>query len=1240
MVATELVDAYRPFVPRLAQSWDAAAPGSRARTIDASLLGLDISGFTALSERLADRGGAGAEELIRLISGSYAGLIEIAEQYGGDVLKFRGDALLILFDGSGHERRGARAALAMQAYIRSAGTSETSVGPVTLGMAAGLVSGRCDFFLVGENRRELIVCGPAASTTLALEDAAESGEVLVSARTAEALEGLVAGERSGAYVLRHDTVFDAPAPIAADRVVSSDLSRFLPPPLRMAIERGAVEAEHRHVTAAFIKWSGGDALVERPGDAALSLNALAEVVSLATDEFGVTWLESDIDRDGGKLYLVSGAPASTGDDEERMLRALRQVLDEHDGLEIAVGVNRGPVVAGPIGSAERRTYAVMGDTVNLAARLASRAVQDEILTSGDVLQRSRTRFDVTPRQFLMKGKSKPVTGYSVGNAVGESLVTSRPQLPLVGRDEELATLREAVDAARLRQSRAVALVGEAGSGKSRLLDELATVAIGFQQLRVQCDPYTASTPFAPLRELLRPLLGVLPDESAETAGEKLSAFAQSVMPDLAPWLPLLALPFDALVAPTAEVDDIDPAFRRDRLHEILEQFVGRLLLMPTILMIEDAHWLDDASQVVLERLARPAGRPWLVVTTQRPGSQSLVGDAGTVIELAPLAAEHARALALAAAGDNVLSEEQLAAVTSRAAGNALFVRELAAAPPEADVLPESVEALLTTRIDTLEPADRLLLRHASVIGTAFDIDLLFEIVPEEVNDPDVWSRLSDFVEWEGPSVLRFRHELLRTAAYEGLSFARRNEIHSLVARSLERRAADPATNAEVLSVHFLAAGDYEKAWGYSVSAGDDARAKYANVDASSSYQRALAAAGGFTPPNDELLRVTEALGDVLELAAHYDDADAAYARALELGGDRARLLRKRGVVCERRGRYDEALELYELAAATADARETVALQLGRAVVLNRQGHIDESARWATLAAEGALASGDRAALADAYYIRAAAEGDRGGPARDFLERALAIFDELGLLHRQATVLNNMGVRAYYEGAWDSASELYLLAEAAVQRAGDVLTGAHAKNNRAEILLDQGHLRAADDLFAEALRIYRAAMFPIGAALVTVNLGRLAAAEGRFEEGRRYFDDAAAQFRAVGSESFLLEADARRAEACVLEGRFDDARILALGALDGMSRTGELGVRMALLERLLGLAAVQAREPADAPPHFDRSLQVARELHAEYEVARTLRAQLACGLAAAGAGEEADSILERLGVVALPVVPLP
>ena len=1239
-MTTATASALRPFVPRLAAVWHRDRGDEIAQVLDASLLGLDISGFTALSERLAERGKLGAEELITLISRCYSGLIEIGRRYGGDVLKFRGDALLLLFDGELHEERAARAALAMQAFVKESGAGESSVGPVQLGMAAGLVSGPCHFFLVGHHHRELIVCGPSASATLELEDAAESGEVLVSARTAAALEGLVASERDGAFLLRRDAVDAELPPLPDEPEDLEDLSPLLPPTLRSSIAAGAIEAEHRQATAAFVKFKGTDQLVETPQAAAVALSALGDVVSLETADLGITWLESDIDRDGGKLYLVAGAPASAGDDEDRMLRALRRIVDAGVGPAIAVGVNRGPVLAGPIGSPSRTTYAVMGDTVNLAARLAARAATGEILATGDVLQRARTRFDTTSRQFLMKGKSKPVTGHTVGAAIGEVVEDARPSLPLVGREQELATLMESINAVRMRMSRAVEIVGEPGAGKSRLVEEVIGSAVGFQILRAHCEPYSSSTPFGPLRAMLRPLIGALPDESRESAGAKLTTFAQTVMPDLAQWLPLLALPFDADVADTAEVDEIEPSFRRDRLHDVLDQFLSRMLLMPTLLVVEDAHWLDDASQLVLTKLAQPGPRPWLVVATRRPSGLPLGATAVIALQLDPLAEDEARALALAAAGDIALSEDQLAAVTDRAAGNPLFIRELAVAPTDDDALPETVESLLTIRIDTLEPNDRLLLRHASVIGPTFDLDLLDEILPDESTDPEQWVRLADFVDWVGPALLRFRHDLVRTAAYDGLSFARRREIHARVGDAIERRAVDGPGAAGVLSLHFLEAGRYDKAWAYAVAAGDDARSKYANIDASTFYDRALAAAGHFAPPSEQIARVCEALGDVCELAARYDDADAAYRQALEHGAPRARLLRKRGVVSERHGKYDEALELYQLAADDADEVETVALELARAIVLYRQGKIDESATYAARAADGATALDDRATLADAYYVRAAAEGDRGGPAREFLDRALAIFEELGLLHRQATVLNNMGVRAYYEGAWDDALDLYHRSEETVRRAGDVLTGGHATNNRAEILLDQGRLDEAADLFDVALRTYRAAKFPVGVALVMINLGRLAAEEGRFAEAHRYLDDARGELEALGAESFLIEADARRAQAFILEGRHDDVVELATTALARMRNSGELGVRSALLERLLGLAAVQARAPQEAEPHFDESVRLARSLGAQYELGRTLHAKVVTGFASDDEAGEAEAILTRLGIVALPAVPLP
>ncbi|HEV7639582.1 MAG TPA: adenylate/guanylate cyclase domain-containing protein, partial [Gaiellaceae bacterium] len=1232
---------FRPYVPRLAAEWERAAGAAAARVLDGSLLGLDITGFTALSERLGAKGKLGAEELITLISRTYSGLIDTAACFGGDILKFRGDALLLFFDGPEHELRVARAAAAMQARIDEASSTESSVGPVRLAMAAGAVSGDCHFFLIGSQHRELVVCGPAASATLGLEDAASAGEILVSARTAEALPpGLVAAERDGAFLLRRDG-FDADLPPEVEgSAETGDLEQLVPPALRPPIQMDVVEAEHRHATAAFVKFTGTDRLVHDLDAATTSLSELAEVTSSLTSELGVTWLESDIDRDGGKLYLVAGAPSSPGGDEERMLRAVHGIVAAGVGPPIAVGVNRGPVFAGAIGSRERRTYAVMGDTVNLAARLAARAAKGEILATGEVLQRSRARFDAQPRQFLMKGKAKPVTGYSVGRLLEVTASTERERLGLVDRQDELPQLVAAIDAARMRQSRAVELVGEPGIGKSRLVEELQTLAVGFQQLEVRCEQYAASTPFYPLRAMLRPLVGILPVEPSEPAGQKLAAFVSSVMPDLAPWLPLIALPFDADAQPTPEVDEIDPAFRRDKLHEVMEQMLMRLLLMPTTVLVEDAHWLDDASQLLVRRLAQPGPKPWLICLTRRPGGEAIVGDGATILELQPLPEADARALALAAAGDEALSEEDIDELTARAGGNPLFVRELVASPFGDDVVPESLETLLTARIDTLSPDDRLLLRHAAVIGRTFELDLLAEILPEDDGaDPERWRRLAEFIEWRDGQMLRFSHDLVRAAAYEGLSFAVRREIHGRIGAALERRAAEAEDLAPLLSLHFFEAGEFDKAWGYSVAAGNSARDKHANIDAATFYERALAAAEELTPEPIAVARVNESLGDVRELAARYDDADAAYLRAIALVPGTPRLLRKRAVVAERRGHYDDALSFLDDAYATPtlDSAERVALELQRAIVAYRQGKIEESAEWAERAARAAESLSDRTTLADAYYIRAAAEGDRGGPARDFLDRALAIFEELNLVHRQATVLNNLGVRAFYEGAWDDAAAFYGRADDAARRAGDVLTGGLATMNRGEILLDQGHRAEAAADFEGALRTFRAAKFAIGEAFAGMNLARIAALEGRFDEARAGFAESGDRFAAVGSSALSLEVDARLAEAYVLEGRHEDAAALARATLDGMTETGEIGTRTSLLHRVLGLAAVQARRPADAPAEFDESLRVARELGAQYEVARTLRARADAGL---GEPEDAHEILDRLGVVSLPLVPLP
>ena len=190
-----------PYVATIAIEWLRSTPEQRARELEGTMAFVDISGFTAMSERLAGQGRAGAEEVNEVMNETFGHLLGVASTYGGTLLKFGGDALLLFFAGPGHERRAARAAYGMRRTLRAIGRPRTSAGAVTLRMHVGLNSGRFQFFLVGDAHRELIVSGPETGRTVELEDASEAGDILLSPATAAVLAPRELGEAKGGGVL-------------------------------------------------------------------------------------------------------------------------------------------------------------------------------------------------------------------------------------------------------------------------------------------------------------------------------------------------------------------------------------------------------------------------------------------------------------------------------------------------------------------------------------------------------------------------------------------------------------------------------------------------------------------------------------------------------------------------------------------------------------------------------------------------------------------------------------------------------------------------------------------------------------------------------------------------------------------------------------------------------------------------------------------------------------------------------
>ena len=227
-----------------------------------------------MSERLSTLGRAGAEEVNGVMNATFAGLLDVAYRYGGGLLKFGGDALLLFYEGDDHAARAATAAFRMRALLKQIGRPATLGGRVTLRMHVGIHSGPFEFFLVGSSHRELVVAGPDATRTVEMEGLAAADEILLSDEAAALVSARLLGDArpDGGRLLRGDpkaSPLEAPLPEVSPR----DLALLVPPMVRDVVTSGTVEAEHRHACVAFVHFGGTDAaLVEdaaRPPSAAV-----------------------------------------------------------------------------------------------------------------------------------------------------------------------------------------------------------------------------------------------------------------------------------------------------------------------------------------------------------------------------------------------------------------------------------------------------------------------------------------------------------------------------------------------------------------------------------------------------------------------------------------------------------------------------------------------------------------------------------------------------------------------------------------------------------------------------------------------------------------------------------------------------------------------------------------------------------------------------------------------------------
>lgn len=864
------------------------------------LLFADVSGFTALSERFTTLGPEGAEHLTKLINQYFTTMIEILAWSNGTLVKFAGDATLVYFpeqEHGTHVQWATRAGLRMLRAIKAFADLPTPLGPVTLSLKVGLSAGSFLAASIGSpSRMEYALIGSAVSQTLLAEGCATPGQMVVNQLAADLLaERYPLNEvKPGFFLLNPeaDSALDdfeiRPQPRRARGTSQWDASleeitaeienvlcqiQSLTPYLASEVvdriiahaSPRQVASEYRPTTVMFCNFTGPEALLETWGESGLQrvtslLSAYFRDMNEMITRFGGIVSRIDPFSQGTKLLVLFGAPVAHEDDPERAVSAAlamnnalealnrrwEQKFARHlpPGRQVAlikhrIGLTSGETFAGQAGSNTRREYTVMGDEVNLAARLMSAAHPGQILISERV-------FECTNHSYVnqklppvrVKGKKKPLPVWQVDGPRDETLLNRlRTRPKLIGHEIELASGWQSLQRACAGSGNGLTLTGPAGIGKSHLADTLLQKALeqGFQICAYQCRSHLATAAEAGWVGILRSLTGITsldhpliqkgklercvsqfhlsPTEAAGLAGllglrqgefglEKIAKNDQTVGEDFFQLVKQTKVSRKASnLALLSEIEAQPPVSGQEttqRRQALIALLTAIAIQKPLIIFFEDAHWLDAASQASLLPISQAlAAQPVAFLLACRPGEVTL--EIGDSLQLNPFTPAETSALVA-----EILTAGLTEIIHAESHGNPLFVEEISrwirrthrldelglkSALQTSDIL----QKLVLSNLETLLEGQREVARLASVVGVEFRHSEIEALLDTEL-DPVTLSQNLSALKQAGWIVVSeasidarytFLQPLYQEVLYASLPFERRRELHARLAEHLQ-----------------------------------------------------------------------------------------------------------------------------------------------------------------------------------------------------------------------------------------------------------------------------------------------------------------------------------------------------------------------------------------------------------------------------------------------------------------------
>ncbi|MCK6625260.1 MAG: tetratricopeptide repeat protein [Anaerolineae bacterium] len=1213
-----------------------------ARRFPAAVLFTDISGFTPLSELLSQAGPTGAEELTHLINQYFTSMIEIVQAYHGQVIKFSGDALTVLFPAQEIPmqlavRRAGECALAMQDKMSDFANPKTGHSSASLSMKAGISAGNVLECNIGgvAGHWEYVVGGDPLAQVARAEHYAQPGQIILSPSAWQEVQpffkGLALSNAPG-FVQLGEIVAPLPElppevldwselePIEA-AIAEKALRSYVPDTVKERLgEQSDWLAELRRITVLFVGVGGFD---YEAANIAERLQNFLQAIQELVQRFEGSLNKVAVDDKGTVLLILFGAPPFSHEDD--ITRAVACALDlqtvaKQQGLRMAIGLTEGSLFAGPVGGPSRREYTVIGDTVNLAARLMQYGRAGTILASQRIKERASQQFIFESLgKIALKGKADRLTAYLVKGKQGthEEFITRHllHEQPLIGRQAELGQLRQLTADVREGQLRLLFIEGELGLGKSRLASELVRewISMGGVGYGSKCISYGRQIPYQAWREVIAALCDLTPTLTPSRQLARLAA----VIADLedppgqpgywADRLPLLADVLGLEAPENSFTRSISGHLRRNNTFTLIEALLRRKARRHALLvLLEDIQWADELSLSLVAYLTKAlVDTPLLLALVHRPlaaADWELLADIKTLpyvhtIHLEPLSAEESLEFIKILGGDRQLPAGVVPLLLNRGQGNPFFIQEITGAilnvtESQADQLdfnlPDTVQDVILTRIDRLPETEKLTLKIASVIGPSFQRSLLSAIHPLQQAQFWLSSQLDDL---ESEKLIRlevpaprweyiFHNVITQEVVYEGLLLAQRRQLHRAVGAVLEELVPD---EVEQLAFHYSRSDNGEKAFHYLKIAGEKARREFANHAAINYYteiltylQKRPSTVNGHSivSPDywDTLMeraklynligRREEALEDLGTLGIMAEALNDDYRRALAA--------KQWASLYEASGDYDSGLEMVE-----------------RSVQLAQKTDAER------LVGEGYSHWGKLLYLRGEYEI-----------AQDYLHRALAIAQKHQDKHAQADCLKNLGIVVHYQADYDVALYFFKEASELWQALGDQMGLGNCLSYLGRVYYDMGNYAEAQKCYNQSLTLHRTIGDRTGEALTQRSLGKVQRTLGNYGVALQLFKEALVINRATGD---------RRGEAHTLYqlgflytrvAEYDTALSLLDEALLILREMDDLWALSAALT-YYGWTLHDQGQPRQAKKAFEEVLKIQREVQQEVRMTESI-----------------------------------